>query len=162
MSAIEVRSTATYPAIQATDPDAVPTIQKWMQALTPMAEGITGEIPQPMVDAQVWMLLNHVAGGIMTVHPADFATEFEATTPHDDMAPFENLLKETAQVEESTNSEGLTPQQVIDNYIKEKVSLMLHEFEELEHSTRDSTDGLLATGLAREAFKRVFTITDVL
>lgn len=159
MSEILVRNTTAYHVVQSTDPEAEEVIRRWFLEDHPEEDSSLVTIPEEVVEARAWLL--HARGGeLAIIHPVDFATDFEVVEgPASDMNGFEAMLEQTAKAEQTKNEQGMTPQQVIDNYIHEKVALMLDAFDDLsvEQEDNESMDALQA---ARDKFKEVFGIRE--
>lgn len=159
MGAIRVAHTSMFDAIQATDPEAEEVLGEWVKASDPSIAQAVALLPPNAIQQKVWFIRDGHSE-IAIIHPADFAAEFtQVGTDETDMAQFEALLAETARVEQETNAEGLTPQQVIDNYIGERIALMMDKFETL-HVEQETNEGMDAMGAVKAAFMDVFGVTE--
>ena len=159
MSEILVRNTTAYHVVQSTDPDAEEVLRRWFLEDHPGEDSSLVTIPEEVMEAKAWFL--HARGGeLAIIHPVDFATDFEIVEgPDSAMNGFEIMLEQTAKAEQTKNEQGMTPQQVIDNYIHEKVSLMLNAYDELEAEQTDP-EGADGVQEARAAFMKVFGVKE--
>lgn len=158
MSAIQVKNSVVYDAIQATDPLAEAIVVAWLQALHPEEDSLVVDLSEPR-EYGFWFV-RHPDGAVMLISPRDFETGFHEV---DAVAEFAAQLEQTptALVADDV-AERRQAREQIDAYLAERVGMMLTEFEDLRGMAQDEEDSSAEDGVqwAYERFKAVFGVKE--